>query len=271
MSTVSKNSKSKAANDNATSGKISEKGDNAKDNNIADNSKRQTLKVLQEKADKQAFKKVENKPNTLIGRTSGGFLKLFANEKSNNKITGKTVKIFEDASNTEKRPVSKTSCEPKPQELASTCTQTNLTGNDILDFEKTIEPEVQFYKDLAEKRREALNESLKENEELWIENEEQKEKVKTLEDKVHSLEETVEKARKLSELLEPYLDAEVEGKENDTVENALGEETESPGRIEPKPINTFKEETEEKVTQNETNIELKEDDSSKKESNFDKE
>merc|ERR1712150_90270 len=85
--------------------------------------------------------------------------------------------------------------------------QTKLAGSDVLDFEKMLQPDVQFYKDLAEKRREALNESLNENEKLWIENEEQKEEVKLLKDRVHSLEETVEKARKISELLEPYLNS----------------------------------------------------------------
>ena len=84
-------------------------------------------------------------------------------------------------------------------------TQTKLTGPDLMDFTEMVSPDVTFYKDLAEKRREALNESLKENEELHIEkellkcqNEEQKETIL-------SLEETVEKARKIMELIEPCL------------------------------------------------------------------
>merc|ERR1711955_80669 len=87
------------------------------------------------------------------------------------------------------------------------------------------EPDTQFYKDLAEKRREALDESLKENEELWIVNEEQKEKVKTLESKVHSLEETVEKARKISELLEPYLDNDLNESKSNDIENTVFTDT----------------------------------------------
>ena len=74
-----------------------------------------------------------------------------------------------------------------------------------MDFADTISPDVTFYKDLAEKRREALNESLKENEELHIENELLKCENEELKETKLSLEETVEKARKIMDLIEPCL------------------------------------------------------------------
>ena len=132
-------------------------------------------------------------------------LKLKTNTLQPNSKSTKTpqkFKIHEDPnskpSSTKKYAVTKSTSEHQG-------TQTKLTGPDLMDFTEMISPDVTFYKDLAEKRREALNESLKENEELHIEkellkcqNEEQKETIL-------SLEETVEKARKIMELIEPCL------------------------------------------------------------------
>ena len=81
--------------------------------------------------------------------------------------------------------------------------QTELTDSDILELESNV----QFYKDLAEKRREALDESLKENEELHIENEEQKQKIE-------SLEETIEQTKKIIDMISPCLFEDEEGKED---------------------------------------------------------
>ena len=132
-------------------------------------------------------------------------LKLKTNTLHPNSKSTKTpqkFKIHED-------PNSKSSSTKKDAVTKSTSqhqgTQTKVTGPDLMDFSEMISPDVTFYKDLAEKRREALNESLKENEELHIEyellkcqNEEQKETIL-------SLEETVEKARKIMDLIEPCL------------------------------------------------------------------
>merc|ERR1712150_444246 len=133
-------------------------------------------------------------------------------EKSVSKSTEKPLKIFEDSPTfSSSSPLIKSS-ETKLLDLHTTYTQTTLAGSDVLKFGKILQPDVQFYKDLAEKRREALNESLNENEKLWIENKEHKEEVKFLKDRIHSLEETVEKARKISrelnnELQESYINS----------------------------------------------------------------
>ena len=193
---------------------------------------RKTLKVLQEKAGKNpsnAQSQTKATSSNLIGREAG-FDKYFAPEKS--KKTGeKGFKIYQD-SQTE----SSTSSSSK---VLKTChTQTKLTGKDLFDLQAAVTPDAEYYKELAEKRREALNESLKENEELWIENQEQSQKLEEqsqqleeqsqqleeksqrleeqsqknayLEEKVVSLEETVEKARKITEMIGPYLDEEAE-------------------------------------------------------------
>merc|ERR1712150_131349 len=127
-------------------------------------------------------------------------------EKSGSKSTEKPLKIFEDSPTfSSSSPLIKSS-ETKLLDLHTTYTQTTLAGSDVLKFGKILQPDVQFYKDLAEKRREALNERLR------IENKEHKEEVKILKDRVHSLEETVEKARKITgelniELLESYINS----------------------------------------------------------------
>ena len=186
---------------------------------------RKTLKVLQEKAGKNpsnAQSQTKATSSNLIGREAG-FDKYFAPEKS--KKTGeKGFKIYQDS-----QIESSTSSSSK---VLKTChTQTKLTGKDLFDLQAAVTPDAEYYKELAEKRREALNESLKENEELWIENQEQSQKLEEqsqqldeqsqrleeqsqknayLEEKVVSLEETVEKARKITELIGPYLGEEAE-------------------------------------------------------------
>ena len=81
-----------------------------------------------------------------------------------------------------------------------------------------LSPDVEFYKNLAEARREALDESLNQNEELWVENEELKERVA-------SLEETVEKARKITEMIEPYLNDDSNEDANKRTESVESTET----------------------------------------------
>ena len=120
-----------------------------------------------------------------------------------------SVHIFEDVKKETlaKLPVKTAKAHSKSPTKNQAATQTQLTGSDLTEFQNMVSPDVQHYKDLAEARREALNESLKENEELFIEKEEYKEKVDYLEKRVLSLEETVEKARKITEMIEPYLNS----------------------------------------------------------------
>ena len=138
--------------------------------------------------------------NSVFGQKAVGFDKIKKD---------KDCKIYEDSDKTQSSTSSSTS-RPSCKSLKTCQTQTKLTGNDLIDFQATVQPDLQFYKELVEKKSEALNESLKENEELWVENEERKEKINYLEEKVASLEETVEKARKITELIEPYLNEETE-------------------------------------------------------------
>ena len=132
-------------------------------------------------------------------------LKLKTNNLQPNSKSTKTpqkFKIHED-------PNSKSSSSKKDALTKSTSQhkgiQTKLTGPDLMDFTEMVSPDVTFYKDLAEKRREALNESLKENEELHIENELLKCQKEEQKETILSLEETVEKARKIMDLIEPCL------------------------------------------------------------------
>ena len=110
--------------------------------------------------------------------------------------TPQKFKIHEDPNS--KAAITKTTSQQKE-------TQTKLTGPDLMDFTEMVSPDVTFYKDLAEKRREALDESLKENEELHIENELLRCENEELKETNLSLEETVEKARKIMDLIEPCL------------------------------------------------------------------
>ena len=103
---------------------------------------------------------------------------------------------------------------PKINPTKNQRSQTELSGQDLVDFQNTISPDVEFYKELAEKRREALNESLKENEELHIENEEQKEEIETLK-------QSVEKAKKIIDLISPCLFEE----DNDEGDKEAGKDT----------------------------------------------
>ena len=126
-------------------------------------------------------------------------LKLKTNTLQPNSKSTKTpqkFKIHEDPNS--KPTTTKTTSQQKE-------TQTKLTGPDLMDFTEMVSPDVTFYKDLAEKRREALNESLKENEELHIENGLLKCENEELKETKLSLEETVEKARKIMDLIEPCL------------------------------------------------------------------
>ena len=133
------------------------------------------------------FLEVSNKINskqtkqTLIGKTG------FANIVGNKKVPNGKISIFKDE-------------KPSTTDDES---QTELTDSDILELESNV----QFYKDLAEKRREALDESLKENEELHIENEEQKQKIE-------SLEETIEQSKKIIDMISPCLFEDEEEKED---------------------------------------------------------
>merc|ERR1712136_217211 len=109
------------------------------------------------------------------------------------KESSKTFNVFNDEnSSTGVAAAEKT--EEKPDgAFQDRLVQTDITG----DYTSvTGNGDLAFYKELAERRREALNDSLKENESLVSENAELKfENV--------SLLESVEKANRLAEMLEP--------------------------------------------------------------------
>ena len=176
-----------------------------------------------------------------------------------------SVHIFKDS---EKETVGKVSNRKDKQEPKKSptknqaATQTQLTGSDLIDFQKMVSPDAQYYKDLAEARREALNDSLKENEELFIEKEEYKEKVQYLEEKVSSLEETVEKARKITEMIKPYLNDNEED-EDEIKDGGIVETDATSSRIEKDESTTFgkneQAEGNHKKTFDETTVPQKED------------
>lgn len=216
---------------------------------------RKTLQTLQEKA-KKSTSVSEKSPGGLVGRATGGFAKLFASAKKKN---GKGFQIYEDSPKSKSANSSPNSF--KTLQVANT--QTNITGAD-LDFQSMSSPDAQFYKELAEKRREALDESLNENEKLWIENEEQKEKIYSLEDTISSLEGTVEKARKIAEIIEPHLSKE---DEDETSINATPEKLESKldslsQKVERSPIPSAIEEGKEK-SENDNTDQVEEENESK--------
>ena len=162
------------------------------------------------------------KPKPILGQNAG-----FKNIKKGSK---ETIEIFQD-------PIASITEETKKGNSTKE-SQTKLTGSDLDDFQAMVSPDVEFYKDLAEKRRDALNESIKENEELHIENEEQKEKIEELniknekktekidhlEEKVASLEQTVENARKIIDMISPCLleeeEEKVEKEVDENIENS---------------------------------------------------
>ena len=154
-------------------------------------------------------------------------LKLKTNTLQPNSKSTKTpqkFKIHED-------PSSKSSSSKKDAVTKSTSqhqgTQTKLTGPDLMDFTEMVSPDVTFYKDLAEKRREALDESLKENEELHIENELLKCQKQEQKETILSLEETVEKARKIMDLIEPCLSDDNSEEQNEILPPSYDAKSES--------------------------------------------
>ena len=133
-----------------------------------------------------------------ISKTKSGFENCFGNN------TGKSTappKIHQDL--LIKIPSGESTDLPKKcHQMTQTLTTTGSDSSSSLVSSSSDNES--FYKELAERRREALNESLKENEEIWLELEAKNEKIGDLEEKIVSLEETVEKARKVSEMIAPF-------------------------------------------------------------------
>ena len=195
------------------------------------------------------------KPKPILGENAG-----FKNIKKGSKE--KTF-IFQD-------PKESITQESK-KENSTKESQTKLTGSDLDDFQAMISPDVEFYKDLAEKRRDALNESIKENEELHIENEEQKEKIEELninnekktekidhlEEKVASLEQTVENTRKIIDMISPCLledeEEKVEKEVDENIENSEDLKSATKEVSEPKECSKKEDNDEKFGSENKTN------------------
>jgi hypothetical protein len=194
-----------------------------------------SVKAIQNKEnvgeDKFSQKLVATKQNVKSSNSSGTRKPLNVFNKKDgfsniSKDRQKGVPIFKDSEKETSGKLPKEEPKKSPTKNEAT-TQTQLTGSDLIDYQQMVSPDTQYYKDLAEARREALDESLKENEELFIEKEEYKEKNQYLEEKVLSLEETVEKARKITEMIEPYLNDNEEDKDEDEIKQAVIVETDA--------------------------------------------
>ena len=119
--------------------------------------------------------KNSNQPS-LIGKS--GFLQIAKESK------GKPLTVFEDKKGVDKS-------------IKSVHVQTERSG----DHGSVTDQDLVYFKDLAEKRREALDESLKENESLVTENDELKLENTDLKSKNESLRRSVEKAQKVMDML----------------------------------------------------------------------
>jgi len=165
--------------------------------------------ILQERSGSQLNKKTSTptssgKKNDPKQQSLFGF-KGFAqiSKEASNK---KAFDVFSD-----ENAVSSGSADQKPDNLQHRHSQTDITG----DYASVVgDGDLAFYKELAERRREALNDSLKENESLVSENAELKCRNYELDNENQSLLESVEKANRLAEMLEPlFSNADEEEKE----------------------------------------------------------
>jgi len=179
-------------------------------------------RVLQERTGSEInkAKSGQQKQSSLIG--SKGFLQISKDAKSNKSGGGGSLFVFKDENADVK--VTKNS----PAKSIHAHVQTVLSG----DYGSVIDADVAFYKELAEKRREALDESLKENESLVMENDELRLENAELKSENESLQESVEKARKITDMLAPILansddEDEEEEKEDTESDEALTEAKES--------------------------------------------
>jgi len=117
------------------------------------------------------------------------------------KESSKTFNVFNDENKPAGVAATTEKVEQKPEgAFQDRLVQTDITG----DYTSvTGHGDLAFYKELAERRREALNDSLKENESLVSENAELRHENYELKNDNVSLLESVEKANRLAEMLEP--------------------------------------------------------------------
>jgi len=136
-------------------------------------------------------KKTDAKQQSLFGFKGFGQI---------SKESSKTFNVFNDENkSTGVATIEKV--EQKPEgAFQDRLVQTDISG----DYTSvTGHGDLAFYKELAERRREALNDSLKENESLVSENAELRHENFELKNENVSLLESVEKANRLAEMLEP--------------------------------------------------------------------
>jgi len=117
------------------------------------------------------------------------------------KESSKTFNVFNDENKPAGVAATTEKVEQKPEgAFQDRLVQTDITG----DYTSvTGHGDLAFYKELAERRREALNDSLKENESLVSENAELRHENFELKNENVSLLESVDKANRLAEMLEP--------------------------------------------------------------------
>lgn len=177
--------------------------------------------ILQERSGSQLNKKASTpassgKKNDPKQQSLFGF-KGFAqiSKESSNK---KAFDVFSD-----ENAVSTPDSDKKQDNFSHRHSQTDITG----DYASVVsDGDLAFYKELAERRREALNDSLKENESLVAENSELKHRNYELDSENQSLLESVEKANRLAEMLEPLFSNTDETEDNSTSDSP-GEEEEA--------------------------------------------
>jgi len=151
-------------------------------------------RVLQERTGSEINKSGgQQKQSSLIG--SKGFLQISKDAKSGKSGGNGGLFVFKDEN------VGVKTKKDSPAKLIHTHVQTVVSG----DYGSVTDADVAFYKELAEKRREALDESLKENESLVMENDELRLENAELQSENKSLQESVEKARKITDMLAPIL------------------------------------------------------------------
>jgi len=138
-----------------------------------------------------SVKKTDPKQQSLFGFKGFGQI---------SKESSKTFDVFNDENKVTKSEVAADKTDTKSGDVENRLVQTDITG----DYTSvTGHGDLAFYKELAERRREALNDSLKENESLCMENTELKHENFELKNENQSLLESVEKANRLAEMLEP--------------------------------------------------------------------
>jgi len=166
--------------------------------------------ILQERSGSQLNKKTSTPTSSGKKQQSLFGFKGFAQIS---KESNKTFSVFND-----ENAVSKSA--KKSDNLTDRDSQTDITG----DYASVVgDGDLAFYKELAERRREALNDSLKENESLVSENAELRHRNYELNNENQSLQESVEKANNLAKMLEPLF-SNIDGDDEDSTSGSPEEE-----------------------------------------------